>query len=142
MQGPLTVSRTPQGHPVIVQAGASEQGQEIAAASADIVFVAQIDLDVARDYYASVKQRLAKYGRCADDLEIMPGLLPVVGRTEAEAHAKHQQLQDLIHPLVGLVHGPMGDLSAHPIDGPVPEPIGPAIAAGQMCCWSSLGGRI
>ncbi len=127
VQGPLTVSRTPQGHPVIVQAGASEQGKEIAAASADIVFVAQTELKAAQAYYASVKDRLPKYGRSADHLKIMPGLLPIVGRTEAEAHAKHQQLQDLIHPLVGLAHvyGPMGDLSGYPIDGPVPEPIDP-----------------
>ena len=127
VQGPLTVARTPQGHPVIVQAGASEQGQEIAAASADIVFVAQTELKAAQAYYASVKGRLAKYGRSAEHLKIMPGLLPIVGRTAAEAHAKHQQLQDLIHPLVGLAHvyGPMGDLSGYPIDGPVPDPIDP-----------------
>ncbi len=127
VQGPLTVARTPQGHPVIVQAGASEQGQEIAAASADIVFVAQTELKAAQDYDASVKGRLAKYGRSAEHLKIMPGLLPIVGRTAAEAHAKHQQLQDLIHPLVGLAHvyGPMGDLSGYPIDGPVPDPIDP-----------------
>jgi N-acetyl-S-(2-succino)cysteine monooxygenase len=127
VQGPLTVARTPQGHPVIVQAGASEQGQEIAAASADIVFTAQTDLATAQAYYASVKGRLGRYGRTPDDLKIMPGLLPIVGRTEAEARAKHQQLQDLIHPLVGLAHvyGPMGDLSGYPIDGPVPEPIDP-----------------
>jgi FMN-dependent oxidoreductase (nitrilotriacetate monooxygenase family) len=127
VQGPLTVARTPQGHPVIVQAGASEQGQEIAAASADIVFVAQTELKAAQDYYASVKGRLAKYGRSTDQLKIMPGLLPIVGRTAAEAHAKHQQLQDLIHPLVGLAHvyGPMGDLSGYLIDGPVPDPIDP-----------------
>jgi N-acetyl-S-(2-succino)cysteine monooxygenase len=127
VQGPLTVARTPQGHPVIVQAGASEQGQEIAAASADIVFVAQTELKAAQAYYASVKGRLAKFGRSADHLKIMPGLLPIVGRTAAEAHAKHQQLQDLIHPLVGLAHvyGPMGDLSGYPIDGPVPDPIDP-----------------
>jgi N-acetyl-S-(2-succino)cysteine monooxygenase len=127
VRGPLTVSRTPQGRPIIVQAGASEQGQEIAAASADVVFVAQTDLKTAQGYYASVKDRLPKYGRSARDLKIMPGLLPIVGRMEAEARAKHQQLQDLIHPLVGLAHvyGPMGDLSLYPIDGPVPEPIDP-----------------
>jgi alkanesulfonate monooxygenase len=127
VQGPLTVSRTPQGHPVIVQAGASHQGQEIAAAHADVVFVAQTGLDTARAYYTSVKDRLAKYGRDRDDVKIMPGLLPIVGHTEAEARAKHQRMQDLIHPLVGLAHvyGPMGDLSGYPIDGPVPEPIDP-----------------
>jgi N-acetyl-S-(2-succino)cysteine monooxygenase len=127
VRGPLTVARSPQGQPVVVQAGASEQGQEIAAASADVVFTAQMSLPDAQAYYASVKRRLAKYGRAADDVKIMPGLLPIVGHTEAEARAKHQQLQDLIHPLVGLAHvyGPMGDLSGHDVDGPVPEPVDP-----------------
>jgi alkanesulfonate monooxygenase len=127
VRGPLTVARCPQGRPILVQAGASEQGQEIAAASADVVFTAQLSLDDAVAYYASVKSRLARYGRKADDLKILPGLLPIVGGTEAEALAKHQQLQDLIHPLVGLAHiyGPMGDLSDYPIDGPVAEPKDP-----------------
>ncbi len=127
VRGPLTVARTPQGYPVMVQAGASEQGQEIAAASADVVFTAQTDLADARTYYAAVKARLARHGRSADDLLILPGLLPIVGKTEAEAQAKHQQLQDLIHPLVGLAHvfGPMGDLSGYDLDGPVPEPVDP-----------------
>jgi N-acetyl-S-(2-succino)cysteine monooxygenase len=129
VRGPLTVARCPQGWPVLVQAGASDQGQEIAAASADIVFTAQVELASAKSYYASVKDRLSRYGREPDDLLLLPGLLPIVGRTEAEARAKFQQLQDLIHPLVGLSHvyGPMGDLSSFPLDGPVPEPIDPEL---------------
>jgi alkanesulfonate monooxygenase len=129
VRGPLTVARCPQGRPVLVQAGASDQGQEIAAASADIVFTAQLDLKDAIAYYASVKSRLTRHGRAEDDLLILPGILPIVGRTEAEAFAKHQQLQDLIHPLVGLAHifGPMGDLSEYPVDGPVPEPKDPEL---------------
>jgi N-acetyl-S-(2-succino)cysteine monooxygenase len=127
VRGPLTVARTPQGRPIMVQAGASDQGQEIAAASADIVFTAQTEIDKAQAYYTSVKDRLIRYGRRPDDVLLMPGLLPIVGRTQAEAEAKFQQLQDLIHPLVGLAHvyGPMGDLSSYPIDGPVPDPIDP-----------------
>jgi alkanesulfonate monooxygenase len=127
VRGPLTVSRTPQGRPVLVQAGASEQGREIAAASADVVFTAQTSLEDARNYYVSIKNRLGRYGRAVEDLKIMPGLLPIVGRTTAEAKAKHRQLQDLIHPLVGLAHvfGPMGDLTGYDIDGPVPEPHDP-----------------
>jgi N-acetyl-S-(2-succino)cysteine monooxygenase len=127
VRGPLTVARCPQGWPVLVQAGASDQGQEIAAASADIVFTAQVELASAKAYYASVKDRLSRYGREPEDILLLPGLLPIVGRSEAEAHAKFQQLQDLIHPLVGLSHvyGPMGDLSGFPLDGPVPEPIDP-----------------
>ena len=113
----------------MVQAGASDQGQEIAAASADIVFTAQVELATAKSYYASVKDRLPRYGRAPEDVLLLPGLLPIVGRTEAEARAKFEQLQDLIHPLVGLAHvyGPMGDLSGFPLDGPVPEPIDPEL---------------
>lgn len=127
VRGPLTVARCPQGYPVLVQAGASDQGQDIAAASADIVFTAQVELATAQAYYASVKERLPRYGRAEEDVLLLPGLLPIVGRTVAEAQAKFQQLQDLIHPLVGLSHvyGPMGDLSGFPLDGPVPEPVDP-----------------
>ncbi|WP_189654829.1 hypothetical protein [Paracoccus mutanolyticus] len=62
------------------------------------------------------------YGRHEDELKVLPGLLAIVAPTEAEARDKYEELQQLIHPLVGLAHvyGPMGDLSAHPIDGPVP----------------------
>ena len=129
VRGPLTVARCPRGRPVLVQAGASDQGQEIAAASADIVFTAQTELATAKSYYASVKDRLPRYGRAPEDVLLLPGLLPIVGRTEAEARAKFEQLQDLIHPLVGLAHvyGPMGDLSGFPLDGPVPEPIDPEL---------------
>ncbi|HEY0181586.1 MAG TPA: LLM class flavin-dependent oxidoreductase, partial [Rhodopila sp.] len=127
VRGPLTVARSPQGRPIIVQAGTSEQGQEIAAASADIVFTAMVEMADAQSYYASVKSRLARYGRAESDLLLLPGLLPVVAATEAEAHAKFEFLQSLTHPLVGLqnLYGPMGDLSEYDLDGPVPEPKDP-----------------
>ncbi len=125
--GPLTVARSRQGRPIIVQAGTSEQGQEIAAASADIVFTAMDELAPAQAYYGAVKARLARHGRAETDLLLMPGLLPVVARTEAEARDKFEFLQGLTHPLVGLqnLYGPMGDLSDHDLDGPVPEPRDP-----------------
>jgi len=127
IRGPLTVARPVQGYPVLVQAGSSEAGQEIAAANADVCFVAHTDLGDAQDYYKSVKSKLAKHNRDEDSLKILPGLLPVVASTEAEARDKHEELQRLIHPLVGLAHvyGPMGDLSKYPIDGPVPAPNDP-----------------
>ena len=71
---------------------------------------------------------MAKYGRDWDDLKIMPGLRPIVGRTQAEAQAKFDQLQELLDPLVGLarLHGAFGDLSGYPLDGPVPlDVLGP-----------------
>ncbi|PZW37696.1 FMN-dependent oxidoreductase (nitrilotriacetate monooxygenase family) [Humitalea rosea] len=122
--GPLNVASMPQGRPILVQAGASEPGREIAARSADVVYAAQDTIAAARAYYGDVKGRMAKYGRERDDLKIMPALRPVVGRTRAEAQAKFDELQALVDPLVGLarVYNELGDLSGFPLDGPVPEP--------------------
>ncbi|WP_145145103.1 LLM class flavin-dependent oxidoreductase [Roseomonas gilardii] len=129
VRGPLSVDRTPQGRPILVQAGASPQGQDIAAAVADVVFAAQQDLEAARAYYRSIKDQLARYGRDPDSLLIMPGFVAIVGETEREAREKLEALQDLIDPITGLAHlyGQMGDLSAYPIDGPVPDPADPGI---------------
>jgi N-acetyl-S-(2-succino)cysteine monooxygenase len=122
VRGPLNVAPTPQRHPVIVQAGASEDGRELAAATADVVYCLPDTLEVARAYYVDVKGRMAKYGRAPDDLKILPGLRPTVGRTTADAHAKFHALQALLDPLVGLstLASTFGDLSAYPLDGPVP----------------------
>ena len=81
MRGPLNVSRSPQGHPVIVQAGASEDGKELAAETAEVVFTAQPTLAGAQAFYADVKGRMAKFGRDPDHLKIMPGFSITVGRT-------------------------------------------------------------
>jgi FMN-dependent oxidoreductase (nitrilotriacetate monooxygenase family) len=128
VRGPLNVACMPQGHPVIFQAGASDQGREIAAATADVVYAVVDGLDKAQAYYADLKGRMARYGRDKDDLKIMPALRPVVGRTREEARAKFEQLQSLLDPLVGLarLHSTFGDLSGYPLDGPVPlEALGP-----------------
>jgi FMN-dependent oxidoreductase (nitrilotriacetate monooxygenase family) len=124
VRGPLNVARSPQGHPVMVQAGSSDDGQELAAETAEVVFTAQQSAKEAQKFYADVKRRLPKYGRKPEDLKIMPGLFATVGRSEQEAREKFEQLQDLVHPKVGLMllSTFMGvDLSAHPIDGPLPE---------------------
>jgi N-acetyl-S-(2-succino)cysteine monooxygenase len=129
VRGPLNVGRLPQVHPIVVQAGASEQGRELAAATADIVYAVHPSLQLAQAFYADLKRRLPKYGRHADDLKILPALRPVVGRTSEEARAKFEQLQQLLHPLVGLARlsQTFGDLSGYPIDGPVPlDKLGPA----------------
>ncbi|MSP01890.1 MAG: LLM class flavin-dependent oxidoreductase [Acetobacteraceae bacterium] len=123
VRGPLNVAGMPQGHPVIVQAGASDQGRELGAATADVIYAIHGTLDAARGYYADVKGRMAKYGREPDDLKIMPAFCPVVGRSREEAQAKYDQLQALIDPLAGLgsLYGSFGDLSGYPLDNPVPE---------------------
>ncbi|MEJ2802889.1 LLM class flavin-dependent oxidoreductase [Comamonadaceae bacterium PP-2] len=125
VKGPLNVPRSPQGHPVIVQAGSSPAGKALAAETAEVIFTAQQTLEDAVAFYADVKGRLAQHGRQPDDLKIMPGVFPVVGRSESEAQEKFEQLQSLIHPEVGLalISGLTGgvDLSAYPLDGPIPE---------------------
>jgi FMN-dependent oxidoreductase (nitrilotriacetate monooxygenase family) len=125
VRGPLNVARPPQGYPVIVQAGASDDGRDFAASTAEVIFTAQQTIEEAQAFYADIKGRLANYGRSPDHLKIMPGVFPVIGETEAEAKAKYDQLQDLIHPKVGLslLSGNIGgfDLSDYPLDGPLPD---------------------
>jgi FMN-dependent oxidoreductase (nitrilotriacetate monooxygenase family) len=121
----LNVARSPQGWPVVVQAGASEAGRELAAQTAEVIFVAHQTLDEAQQFYRDVKGRLARYGRAPEHLKIMPGIFPVIGKTQQEARDKFEALQALIDPAVGLallsnMSGGI-DLSQYPVDGPVPE---------------------
>jgi FMN-dependent oxidoreductase (nitrilotriacetate monooxygenase family) len=102
VQGPLNVPPSPQHHPIMVQAGASEEGRELAAEMADVIFTASTNIEGARSFYSDVKRRLARYGRKPGDLKIMPGLNAVVGQTTEEAQRKHQLLQDLIPAAVGI----------------------------------------
>lgn len=127
VRGPLNVARPPQGHPVIFQAGSSEVGRELAARTAEAVFTPQHSLEGAQAFYRDLKGRMPKYGRDPDHLKVMPGLNPIVGRTEAEAEEKHQYLQSLIHPDVGLEllsNALAGfDLRPYDLDGPLPEAV-------------------
>jgi len=124
VKGPLNIERPPQGYPVIVQAGSSEDGRELAAATAEAIFTAWTSLEEAQDFYQDVKGRLKKYGRKAGDLLILPGISPVVGRTQEEAEQKWRDLQDLIHPSVGLAtiapYWPDEDVSQWNPDAPPP----------------------
>jgi len=123
--GPLNVTRSPQGRPVVVQAGGSEAGRDLAAATAEVVFTAQPTLAGAQDFYRDIKRRVADKGRHPDSLKIMPGLFAVVGASQAEADDKFGELQQLIEPKAGLaLLGRMignFDLSGYPLDGPLPE---------------------
>ncbi len=124
VRGPLNVPRPPQGHPVVVQAGSSEAGRSLAARTAEVIFTAQERLDDAVTFYADVKGRMGAHGRDPDHLKIMPGAMPVIGRTRGEAQDRFGALQTLIHPVVGrsLLEQLTGaDLSAYPDDAPVPE---------------------
>ncbi len=123
VRGPLNVARSPQGRPIIIQAGASDAGRELAAATADVIYAAQPEIEGAQEYYSDVKGRAEKYGRSPNDIKIMPGLLPIMGSSEAEAQDIYHGLQKLIDPMVGLslLTTHMGDLSGYPVDGPVPD---------------------
>ena len=125
VKGPLNIARSPQGKPVVVQAGSSEDGKSLAAATADVVFTAQPTMEKAQQFYRDVKQRLSAHGRTQDSLKIMPGMLLVTGHSQAEAEEKYQQFQQLVLPEVGiaLLGRMLGnfDLSGYPQDGPLPE---------------------
>jgi len=125
VRGPLNVARSPQGRPVLVQAGASDTGRDVAARIAELVFTAQTTFEQAREFYGDLVARLPRFGRPRGAVKIMPGLYPVVGRTEAEAREKFDALQSLIDPSVGLavLADTIGvpDLAKYPLDGPVPE---------------------
>ena len=124
VRGPLNVPPSPQGEPVMVQAGASDDGRELAAETAEVIFGAQQTLEGAQEFYADVKGRMAAYGRDPDSLKIMPGLSVHVAPTHDEAVEKYETLQDLIDPQTGLALLSKRldfDLTGYPIDGPLPE---------------------
>ncbi|MCR6476248.1 LLM class flavin-dependent oxidoreductase [Variovorax sp. ZS18.2.2] len=133
VRGPLNIARPPQGHPVVVQAGASEAGQALAAATAEVIFTAQQSLAGAQAFYRGLKGQLAHHGRDPEGLKILPGVFPVVGQSEQHAKEKLEELQSLIPPDVGaaLLSTVIGgvDLAGYPVDGPLPdnlpEPNGP-----------------
>src|SRR5450830_390782 len=129
IKGPLNVSRAPQGHPVLIQAGSSNDGQELAARTAEIVFTAQQTLESAQAFYGDLKSRLSKYGRTPSQLHVMPGIFPVIGSSEQEAQDKYGQLQrwvdtagDLSPGALSLLSDRLGhDISSYPLDGPLPS---------------------
>ena len=123
VRGPLTVSRSPQGQPVVVQAGASDDGRQLAAETAEVVFCAHQTIASARQYYRDVKERMVRCGRDPDHLKVMPGLGVMVAPTRQKAQTRWQELQDLIHPEVGVALASkylFCDLTGYDIDGPVP----------------------
>ena len=95
VDGPLNVPRPPQGHPVLFQAGASEQGRELAARRAEAIYAVACDLPAAQDYYRDIKRRVKAAGRSAP-VPIMPGLVTYVAATAEEAKAKQRELDDLL----------------------------------------------
>jgi N-acetyl-S-(2-succino)cysteine monooxygenase len=125
VKGPLNIPRPPQGHPVIVQAGGSDDMIEVASEFAEVVFCTPLTLADAKAFYDKIKGEAEKKGRSPDSMKIMPGLSTVIGRTEAEATEKFEYLQSLTHPIVAreilsLILGGI-DLSSYSLDGPLPQ---------------------
>ncbi len=123
MRGPLNIARPPQGWPVIVQAGASEPGRQLAAETAEVVFGAEPNLAAGKVFYADVKARMAALGRDPDLLKILPAAFVVVGETNEEAREKRALLDSLVHydSGIGSLSSQLGfDVSGFDPDGPLP----------------------
>ncbi|MNI07835.1 Nitrilotriacetate monooxygenase component A [compost metagenome] len=124
VKGPLNIQRSPQGHPVIIQAGSSETFRELAARHAELIFTAQPNIESAIQFYQDLKSRVVKYGRSPSSVKILPGTMLIIGQTEREAKEKEQFLHSLIHTQTGLafMSGSMNyDLSQHELDAPFPD---------------------
>ncbi len=124
--GPLNVTRSVQGRPVLVQAGASEPGLELAGRFAEVTFTAQQTLENSQKYYSDLKRRVVEYGRPEESLKVIAGICPIIGATEAEAQEKYRELQELIRPEIGLTRLSqlLGfDVTNMDLDGPLPDVI-------------------
>ena len=126
VRGPLNVPRPPQGRPVIVQAGTSDDGMDVAARFAEVIFSAHLTIESCQQYFKEVKTRAAeKFGRNPDHLKVMPGLSPYVGRTAEEADEKFEYQNSLMHPVVAreILSTVLGnvDLTGYDFDGPMPQ---------------------
>jgi FMN-dependent oxidoreductase (nitrilotriacetate monooxygenase family) len=104
VRGPLDQPRSPQGYPLLVQAGSSESGRSFAARYAEAIFTAQQEFVDAKAFFDDVKGRARAFGRDPSGIKILPGLSPILGSTEAEARANEEALNELTLPAVGLKH--------------------------------------
>ena len=132
VKGPLNIKRTPQGHPVIFQAGASEDGRNFASGRADAIFCNPSNLDAALEYCSDVKRRAAGFGRRPDEVKVLPSFRPIIGRTDEDAEAKYDLLQGLvsIDAALKLLGRPLNDHDFSVYDLDAPFPVEAALAAG------------
>ncbi|TDL80417.1 LLM class flavin-dependent oxidoreductase [Peribacillus frigoritolerans] len=124
VKGPLNSSRSPQGHPVIVQAGSSKTGIDFAAQYAEAIFTAQQSLTEAKGFYQALKAKALEYGRSQNETIILPGICPIIGKTEAEAKEKEAMLHELTNTEYSLIQlsNRIGiDLTGYPLDEPLPK---------------------
>jgi FMN-dependent oxidoreductase (nitrilotriacetate monooxygenase family) len=124
VRGPLNIARPIQGWPVIVQAGASDAGRQLAAETAEMIFASGGSLADAQRYYADVRSRADRVGRDPDHIKILPGALVVTGETAGEAREKRALLDSLVHPDSGIASLSIAlghDASGFDLDGPLPD---------------------
>ena len=122
--GPLNVERPPQGHPLLVQAGSSEDGKSFAARHAEAIFTAHQTYERAADFYGDIKARTKAAGRDPDGVLVLPGIVPIIGSTEREARELARQLDELRVPEYGLwqlANILETDSSAFELDKPLPD---------------------
>lgn len=125
VQGPLNIGRSPQGQPVIFQAGSSKDGKEFSAKEADVVFAIMPSLDEAQDYYRDVKGLAVEFGRNPEEIIVMQGISPIIGETDEEAENKYEEIASLVtieHALAFL--GRLfehHDFTQYPLDEPFPN---------------------
>lgn len=133
VKGPLNIKRTPQGRPVIFQAGASEDGKNFSSRRADAIFCNPNTLEAAVAYYADVKGRAKSCGRDGDEIKILPSFRPIIGRTDEDAEARYKLLSELasIESALKILGRPLNnyDFSKHDLDAPFP--VEAALAAGE-----------
>jgi FMN-dependent oxidoreductase (nitrilotriacetate monooxygenase family) len=124
VRGPLSIPRGPQGRPVLVQAGSSEDGVAFAARHAEAIFTAQTDLETSVSFRNRLRDLSTRAGRDPETVKILPGLFPVMGETDAEARARLEELVAVADPKVGIkVISNLfdRDFSQLPLDGPIPD---------------------
>ena len=125
VRGPLNIKRSPQGQPVIFQAGASDDGRNFAAQRADAIFAAAPTLEEGQEYYRDIKARARGFGRDPEQVHVLPGIAPVIGETDAEADAKYQELADLesLETGFGFLSRTFNDhdFRQYDLDGPFPD---------------------
>ncbi len=124
VRGPLNIARPVQGWPVIVQAGASEAGRQLAAETAEVIFGSSRTIEDARRFYADIRSRMQAAGRAPDSLKVLPAAMVIVGGTREEALDKKARLDSLVHPDSGIPNLSMRlgvDASRFDLDGPLPE---------------------
>jgi FMN-dependent oxidoreductase (nitrilotriacetate monooxygenase family) len=124
VKGPVNIGRAPQGRPIVLQAGGSAPGQALAARTADVVFTVTQDIEESKAAYKAVKEQMPRFGRSPEELTMLPGVMPVVGRTDKEAREKLAVLQGFLDSKNGLqlLTDRLGfDMTQYDFDGPVPE---------------------